>query len=104
MTPSRGPRVFHFCAEARVSAKELLACVEGEVPDLRTERAKKPMSPASDPSTRSGLLWTGNNAGGVRRWEHPALGQPHDTTHGHVDHARDQRVALGPGEFRIVDQ
>src|SRR6266481_10031383 len=130
MNPSRGPRVFHFCSEARVSAvsatplpppplfsrslelgEELLARVEGGVPDLRTERAEKPASPASDPSTGRGLLWTGTSAGGalaqdgdwsnhpslgfgrdddVRSWNHPALGQPHDTTHDHVDHAGNQ--------------
>src|SRR5258708_21697305 len=31
----------------------------GGVPDLRTARAEKPTPPASDPSTWSGLLWTG---------------------------------------------
>src|SRR5882672_580224 len=35
----------------------------GGVPDLWTERRKMPTSPASDPSTGSGLLWTGTSAG-----------------------------------------
>src|SRR5258708_34329584 len=34
---------------------------EGEVPDLRTVRAKMPMPSASDPSTENGLLWPGNS-------------------------------------------
>src|SRR5229473_2135559 len=37
-----------------------LAHFEGGVPDLRTERAEKPISPASDPSTWRGRFWTGN--------------------------------------------
>src|SRR5713226_3164578 len=40
--------------------EELIARSEGGVPDLRTGRAKKPMSSASDPSTGRGRLWTGN--------------------------------------------
>jgi hypothetical protein len=37
----------------------LRAYPEGEVPDLWTGRAEKPISSASDPSTWSGRLWTG---------------------------------------------
>src|SRR5258708_32898021 len=49
---------------SRVSGTIPLYCAStGGVPDLRTERGKMPMSPASDPSTGSGLLWTGKSAG-----------------------------------------
>src|SRR5437762_14384959 len=33
--------------------------LEGGVPEMRTGRAEKPIPPASDPSTWSGRLWTG---------------------------------------------
>src|SRR5260370_29795926 len=42
--------------------EELLARVEGGVPDLRTGRAEMPIPPASDPSTMSGRLRTGDEA------------------------------------------
>jgi len=35
---------------------------KGGVPEMRTGRAEKPISSASDPSTRSGRLWTGGRS------------------------------------------
>src|SRR5260370_42302024 len=45
----------------RMSGAALLL-FEARAPDLRTARAKMPMPSASNPSTGSGLLWTGNSA------------------------------------------
>src|SRR5260221_13565354 len=39
--------------------KDPASFFEGGVPDLRTERAEKPIPSASNPSTWGGLLWTG---------------------------------------------
>src|SRR5437879_6665423 len=58
------------------------------VPDLRTRRAEKPIPPASDPSTWSGLLWTAE----ARPATPEALGGflPGAVDHGH-DVAHDLR-------------
>src|SRR5712671_4596984 len=77
------------------------------VPDLRTGRAEKPIPPASDPSTWSGLLWTGAAAPEALGGFLPGtVDHGHDVAHdlrqveilGRVDarHARlDQRLGVG---------
>src|SRR5947207_2783447 len=55
--------------------------LEGGVPEMRTGRAEKPIPPASDPSTWSGRLWTGER----RRVFPPNHG---DYSAGHRDEAR----------------
>src|SRR6267154_5487435 len=67
--PSAAPRLSRFrrqggetATRASVGTAGVLR-FEGVVPDLRTERKEMPTSPASDPSTGSGLLWTGTSAG-----------------------------------------
>src|SRR5882672_10445073 len=49
----------------RTTWSEVTLAFRRGVPDLRTERREMPTSPASDPSTGSGLLWTGTSAGGA---------------------------------------
>src|SRR6266481_44128 len=76
----------------RTTWSEVTLAFRRGVPDLRTERREMPTSPASDPSTGSGLLWTGTSAGRA-----PALGLPAEVgehpahfTHDHVVHFRRQ--------------
>src|SRR5258708_37161446 len=47
----------------RTTWSEVTLALRRGLPDLRTERREMLTSPASDPSTGSGLLWTGTSAG-----------------------------------------
>src|SRR5438874_12618223 len=63
---SRSPRTLESCVLSVSQFSQLSApdagviFVEGGVPEMRTGRAKKPISSASDPSNTSGRFWTGD--------------------------------------------